>query len=99
MTLLIRDMVFATNITLNSTNETITGGFLEIPNVSTQEFSFPIEVWADTSISLEVRENLVRASLVLDNGDLLENQQIYFYLNNSLLGSGLTNSQGFVDFP
>ncbi|NIM46746.1 MAG: hypothetical protein GTN40_01140, partial [Candidatus Aenigmarchaeota archaeon] len=85
------------NSTSNDSNSSITGDFIGIPQ--TTEKSFPIEVLADVSINLEVGENLVRATLILDNGDLLENQQIDFYLNNTLLGSGLTNSEGFVDFP
>ncbi|MFW9852798.1 MAG: hypothetical protein ACFFDS_07645, partial [Candidatus Thorarchaeota archaeon] len=87
----------AINSTSNGSNSTPTGDFIGIPQ--TMEKSFPIEVWADTSINLEIGENLVRATLFLDNGDLLENQQIDFYLNNTILGSGLTNSDGFVDFP
>jgi len=83
---------------INSTdNSSITGSFIGIPQ--TIEKSFPIEIWANTSINLELGENLVRATLILDSGDLLENQQIDFYLNNALLGSGLTNAEGFVDFP
>ncbi|NIO44470.1 MAG: hypothetical protein GTN36_02850, partial [Candidatus Aenigmarchaeota archaeon] len=85
------------NSTSNDSNSSITGSFIGIPQ--TTEKSFPIEVWADTSINLELGENLVRATLILDNGDLLEDQQMDFYLNNTLLGSGLTNSEGFVDFP
>ena len=39
-------VVFATNVTLNVTNSSITGNTIGIPAVS-QEFSFPIEIWAD----------------------------------------------------
>ncbi len=53
----------------------------------------------NTLIYLELEEYLVRATLTSDSGDLLENQQIDFYLNDTLLGSGLTNAEGFVDFP
>ena len=51
---------------LNSTvnNSTITGNFLAIPQ--TIEKSFPIEIFANTSISLDVKGNSVRATLTLD---------------------------------
>ena len=96
-------IVIAANTTIttfNSTNETsITGVFLQISNVSAQEFSFPIDVWASTQIKLDINEDLIRATLFLDDGSLAKNQKIEFFLNNISVGSGITNSQGFVDFP
>jgi len=50
------------------------------------------------AINLDVNGNVVRATLRSDSGAVLENQQIDFYLNNTMLGSGLTNAEGFVDF-
>jgi hypothetical protein len=87
----------AINSTSNSSNTSITGNLLGIPQ--TVEQSFPIEVWANTSLELETGKNLVRATLILDNGTLLESKQIDFFLNDTMLGSGLTNAEGFVDFP
>ena len=51
------------------------------------------------AINLEVRGDVVRATLISDSGVAVENQQIDFYLNDTMLGSGLTNAEGFVDFP
>jgi hypothetical protein len=53
----------------------------------------------NTNINLDLKADGVRATLTLENGTFVENEQIDFYLNDNLLGSGLTNSEGFVDFP
>ena len=89
-------LAIAADVTMNTTSSTITGKFLEMPK--SIEKSFQIEVWANTTIKLENIESLVRATLSLDNGTLLENQKIDFYLNDKPIGYGLTNTEGFVDF-
>lgn len=85
------------NSTLNGSNSGITGNMIGIPQ--TVENSFPIEVWANTSIKLDVVENLVIATLFLDNGTLLENEQIDFYLNDSSIYSLSTDVQGTAEIP
>jgi len=79
-------IVFAANTTISTSNLTIT-----------EERGFTIEVWANTSIALSLEGNLVKAILILDNGTLLENQQLDFYLNNSLVNSILTDSDGYAE--
>ena len=91
-------IVFATNVTINMTNQTlITGNMIGIPSDS-QEFSFPIEVWADTSIDLRVEGKLVRATLLLDNGSSVSNQRLEFYLNDTLLFADNTDRNGMIQF-
>ncbi|MEM5781782.1 MAG: hypothetical protein QXD43_01120, partial [Candidatus Aenigmatarchaeota archaeon] len=87
-------LVLAANATLNMTSPT--GNFL--PIVQTQEKSFSVEVWANTSLSLEIEESNAKALLLLDNGTALEGQEVKFYLNESFIGSNLTDSQGIAYF-
>ncbi|MFH0896869.1 MAG: hypothetical protein V1850_02325, partial [Candidatus Bathyarchaeota archaeon] len=88
-------LVFATNTYINSTNmSSPTGAFLAI---QPEEMSFSIEVWANTSIGLNVVEGMARAQLLMDNGTTLADQEIKFYINNSLLDSKITDSQGYAE--
>jgi hypothetical protein len=92
-------IVFATNVTLNMTNQTpMTGAMIGIPTNS-QEFSFPIEIWANTSINLNIENNLVKAALILDNSSAVSNQLLNFYLNDTLLFSDKTDDEGMIVFP
>lgn len=91
-------LVFATNTYINATNNsTPTGEFLVAQQA--KETSFSIEVWANTTLMLESQEGTIRTILTLDNGTLLENQQINLFLNDSLLYSGTTNAEGTVEIP
>ena len=91
-------MVFATNITLNMTNGTVvTGDFLITSNYS-DNFSFPVEVYANTYIGLNADESIVQVYLSMDNETRIENQQIVLYLNGSAFGRELTNSEGLAEF-
>jgi len=56
-----------------------------------------IEVWANTLINLKLGQNSVDVSLSLDNGTMLSNQEIEFYLNESLISSQLTDSKGYTE--
>ncbi|MEM5872540.1 MAG: hypothetical protein QXD55_01630, partial [Candidatus Aenigmatarchaeota archaeon] len=73
-----------------------TGNFL--PIVQTQEKSFSVEVLANTVLSLEIEESNAKALLLLDNGTALEGKEVKFYLNESFIGSNLTDSQGIAYF-
>ena len=55
-----------------------------------------IEVWADTNIRLSALGEIVKARLSLDNETVLPGQEIEFYLNNTLLNSGATDSEGYA---
>jgi hypothetical protein len=90
-------LVFATNTYINATNSTQTGEFLVTQQV--EERNFSIEVWANTSIRLESDEFFVRAVLTLDNGTLLKDQQVDFYLNGSSVYNIFTNSEGVAEIP
>jgi hypothetical protein len=90
-------IVFATNVTINLTNQTITGAMIGIPAVS-QEFAFPIEIWANTSIDLRIENNLVRAALLMDNGSSVSRQRLDFFLNDTMLFSDLTDKDGLISF-
>ncbi|MBN2202881.1 MAG: hypothetical protein JW700_01735, partial [Candidatus Aenigmarchaeota archaeon] len=93
-------VVFATNVTMNWTNSTpITGNYLGMPDLTSQEFTFLIEVMANTSISLSIDDGLMKAVLLMDNGTAIPNQRIDFFLNETPLYSDTTNSDGIIDFP
>ncbi|MGC9309546.1 MAG: hypothetical protein ACP5D2_02505 [Candidatus Nanoarchaeia archaeon] len=55
-----------------------------------------IEVWANTFIDIEPKENATVVLLYLDNGTSLPNQKIEFYLDESLIDSQLTDSEGYA---
>ena len=76
------------NSSINQTFSSIT---------KTMEKITDIEVWANTFIDIGIRENIIRALLLLDNNTLLPNQEVNFYLNNSLLGSEFTNAEGYAE--
>jgi len=85
-------IIIALTIILNQSN---------VANAQTGITGYGIfdQVFAGTFINLTLKENFVRATLTTLNGTLIENEQIDFYLDDSLLGSGLTNSEGLVEFP
>ena len=90
-------IVFATNVTINMTNQSVTGAMIGIPSNS-QEFSFPIEIWANTSIDLTEDGNIVRAILLLDNGSAIPDKTIDFYLNDTIIFSDSTDKNGMIGF-
>ena len=90
-------VVFATNVTMNITNSSITGNMVGIPAYS-EEFSFPIEVWADTSVDLRKENGLIKAALLMDNGSSVSNQRLDFYLNGTILFSDKTDQNGLIEF-
>jgi len=88
-------IVFAANATLNITNSTPNGRFLNIQQ--TEERNFSIDAWANTSLTLEFNQTTAKALLLLDNGTVLDGQEIKFYLNDSFIGSNLTGIEGFAE--
>jgi len=55
-----------------------------------------IEVWINTFIDIKQKEDTAEVLLYLDDGTSLPNQEIEFYLNNSLIDSQLTDSEGYA---
>ena len=55
-----------------------------------------IEVWINTFIDIKQKEDTAEVLLYLDDGTSLSNQEIEFYLNNSLIDSQLTDSEGYA---
>jgi len=91
----------------NSTiNSSFTGNFLavgvngtqnETPTIKIIEKTKTIEVWANTSLELGYLNDSINARLLLDNGFPPSNQTLNFYLNDSLLGSKLTDIAGYTE--
>jgi hypothetical protein len=82
-----------------ATNSTTNGSFTQIlatSSTKTTEKVALLEVWANTSINLEINQSFAKALLLLDNGTSLQGQEIKFYLNDTLLGSSITDSQGYA---
>ncbi|MFH7860649.1 MAG: hypothetical protein QW602_01450, partial [Candidatus Aenigmatarchaeota archaeon] len=89
-------LVLLSGITLViATNSSLTGNFVFRNEDLASTF---IEVWANTSINLESNKNLIIARLLLDNSSVLPEQEIKFYLNDSLIFSSFTDSEGKVEF-
>ncbi|MFH7882331.1 MAG: hypothetical protein QW140_01255, partial [Candidatus Aenigmatarchaeota archaeon] len=81
-----------------ATNSTINGSFSKAPSFpQILEKEFSIEVFANTSILIETGEK-VKITLLLDNGTALPGQEIKAYLNDSQIFSGITDSEGSVEF-
>ena len=87
--------VLAANATLNITSNSPTENFLNIQQ--NEEKNFSIEIWANTSLSVESSQSTVRALLILDNGTALFGQEIKFYLDDNFIASNLTDSEGFAE--
>ncbi len=96
LVILTSTIVLAVNATFNLTNNSsLTGNFLSIQQ--SEENNFSIEVWANTSLTLESNQIDVKALLFLDNGTILEGQEIKFYLNDTIINSSFTDSTGSVE--
>ena len=81
----------------NMTNETnFTGNVMQNLQTQTAFGETDIEVWADTNISIINKTSIL---LKLDNETAIENQEIEFYLNDSLVSKEITNSQGIASSP
>jgi hypothetical protein len=87
-------IILLTSVAVIATNSTLNASFIQSYETQNIEKSALIEVWADTSIHLEINQNFVDALLLLDNGTALPGQEINFYLNESLLYSKTTDSEG-----
>ena len=89
----------------NSTaiNQSITSAIIQIEEVINNtaeiiiEATSQIEVWANTFINIKKKQNSADISLSLDNGTALPNQEIEFYLDESLISSQLTDSEGYTE--
>jgi hypothetical protein len=78
-----------------SINSTITGGITDIEVSRTAEQTAVIEVFANTTISLQtLNTTSLKATLLLDNGSALQNHIIEFYINDSLAETNTTNTDG-----
>jgi len=62
------------------------------------EEEFVIEVWANTSISLEEFSDGVSALLLLDDGSILSGEEIELYLSGELIEKVETDSTGYAYF-
>jgi len=80
----------ATNITLNGSAVSD----MQFDNFI--EKTADIEIWANTSIDLEITNNSINAILKLDNQTILPEQEIEFYLNENLIAKEKTDSEGYV---
>ena len=58
-----------------------------------------IEVWANTYLNLKIINNNLKTLLTLDNGSILPEQEIEFYLNESLVSISMTDLEGYAPFP
>jgi len=96
------------NFLPNFSNETFENASEIIPEPSqiTIETIETIEVWANSMIELNLDKNVfydnetlqATASVFLDNGSLIEDATIDFYLDYILIGSNSTGSSGSVAF-
>jgi len=57
-----------------------------------------IEIWADTYLNLKIINNNINAVLALDNKTALPEQEIKLYLNENLISTSTTNSEGSALF-
>lgn len=82
--------LFATNMTLN-------GSAVYDPESynNSLEKTISIEVWADTFIQIE-EDNRTKIYLILDNKTLLSEQELSFYLNETLVLVEKTNPEGYT---
>ena len=55
-----------------------------------------IEVFADTDLTLQVVDDNISAILKFDNGGVLSEQEIKFYLDDLFMGDEITNSEGYA---
>lgn len=82
-------------VTLLITNLPLTGFVTQKANIIEKEIE--IEVWADTSIEILKEDSMIKASLILDDGTLLENQELELYLDSQLIVTDKTNSNGYIE--
>jgi hypothetical protein len=75
----------------SSTNQTFSSITKTIEKIT------DVEVWANTIVKIGIKENIIRALLLLDDNTSLLNQEINFYLNNSLIGSEFTDVEGYAE--
>ena len=78
-------LVVGSSTTINDTLENIV------------EVVSKIEVWVNTFISITIKQNSAEVLLSLDNRTALPNQEIEFYLDESLIDSQLTDSVGYAE--
>ena len=71
---------------------TMTGFAVQSENVL--EKTIEIEVWANTYVEIKSQEKGILATLLLDNGTELAEQEIEFYLEELFLSKETTDSQG-----
>ncbi|MGC9059490.1 MAG: filamin/ABP280 repeat domain-containing protein, partial [Candidatus Aenigmatarchaeota archaeon] len=90
--------ILATTIVI-ATNSTKTGMFINnVSSLKELTQKAEIQVYANTSISLEFKDSKIFAKLLLDNGSSIPNQELKLYLNDSYLYSNLTDENGLAIF-
>lgn len=67
-------------------------------NFNSVEKTGDINVFANTSIILEIIQNNVRALLNLDNQTAIPEKEIEFYLDNELINKNTTDSKGYSEY-
>lgn len=78
----------------------LVGNSVALTNNSTGKFIekiVEIEIWAKTFINLEAKGGIIGAVLSLDNGTVIPEQELDFYLDDNFLESGFTDSDGYVE--
>lgn len=83
LTLGIASITFVLVLALFISQLSLTG--FVIQSGSAIEKTIEIEIWADALIEIETDKDIIRASIVLDNGTILSKQEIEFYLDDSLI--------------
>ncbi|MCJ7816391.1 MAG: Ig-like domain-containing protein, partial [Candidatus Aenigmarchaeota archaeon] len=91
---LVSTIVVAQNISYYNSTQSITSSLIE-GQEKTIQVTKEIEVWAGSSISLDINETvfrrnesiLIQASLLLDNSSSLSNQTVDFYIDSSPFSS------------
>src|SRR3989304_8868393 len=89
--IIVSSSIILGNLTINETN--ITGNSIAEIQKTVAE-SVTVEIFANTSLK-QYNESII---LKLDNETFLENQQLEFYLNDSLIKTEITDSNGSAPF-
>ncbi len=87
----------AVNITMNQTSTGLVTGFAD-NQTRLLEATAQIELWAGTEIEISVVNSSIKALLLLDNGTALQDQELLFYINESFIGTAITDNEGTAVF-
>ncbi len=85
--------VFAYNATINgSLNQTIP----LYNNTTSIEETVQVEIWANTSLTIEINDELIKAMLSMDNGSVIPERSIEFFVDSVSAGPYLTDSNAIL---